>query len=129
MASEMVMAYGDHGLEPTPVEDVVEIEVFPTGPSNCVTPAMVRHLSKRGGRIPTRLIRVVKAKAGAKHANRAKYASVSFQCTPFVRYEADSGPVYGDRTSCYLCSIEDAHDPLWTSLPARSRARLIAAVG
>ncbi len=125
MATEMVMAIGDNGMELTPVEDVVGIQCVPdTG--GYVTPAFVRWLAQRGDRVPTRIRRINRA---GTRLNPKAFPYVEFDCTPYVRYTLDSGPVYGEWSSCCLRNLADAQDPLWATLPARSRARLVAAVG
>lgn len=126
MASEMVMAYGDHGLELTPVEDVVEIQVLPVGPRNAVIPASIRAIRRQGEMIPVRVRRVLKP---GTRLNKGAFACVEFECTPFTRYETDTGPVMGDWSSCWLRGRDDALDPLWQRLSQRDRRRLAAAVG
>ena len=55
MASEMVMAYGDNGLEPTPIEEAVSIGCIPGGRNNEWIPASVQWFSQiRSGAVPTR---------------------------------------------------------------------------
>jgi len=124
MASEMVMAYGDHGLEPTPATEVVEIAAIPAGAGNLVIPSTIRWLAQRGGHIPTRLLRVEKP----NKRNRAKHVYVTFQCTPFPRYELESGPVYGDWSGCSVRIAADVNDPLFLGLTDRERARIASAV-
>ncbi len=124
MAVEMVMAYGDDGLEPSPVEDVIEIECAPqTGGYS--TPGLVRWLAKRGGHVPTRIRRI---RRPGTRLNPTAFAYVEFDCTPFVRYVGESGPVYGHWSGCYVRNASEATDPLFSSLPAKSRARIVAAV-
>jgi len=52
MATEMVMAYGDNGLEPTPRNRAVEIPVLPLAPGNRPIPQTVRALRRA---LPARL--------------------------------------------------------------------------
>lgn len=126
MASEMVMAYGDHCLELTPTEDVVEIQVLPVGPGNAVIPASIRAIRRHGEMIPTGLRRVLKP---GTRLNRSDLAHVEFDCTPFTLYDTDAGPVRGNWSSCGLRGQEDACDPLWQELSERDRRRLLVAVG
>lgn len=125
MASEMVMAYGDHGLESTPVEEAVEIRALPVGAGNIVIPATLRFFRKSGGRVPTRLIRVEKPSA----RNGRKHVLVRFACAPFERYQTPEGvPVYGHEDACQVRNVNDALDPLFAGLTKRERARISRAV-
>ncbi len=122
MASEMVMAYGDHGLELTPEAETVAIRARPGGPNNEVLPASLRFLrGAQGGGTPTRLVRVERPRNGRS------YAYAKFECTPYVLYTLDSGPVYGTQTSCHIRNEADANDPLFARLTGRERARMAKA--
>lgn len=122
MASKSVMAYGDYGLELTPVEDVVDIGTVPIGAGNEVIPATIRWHAKY---VPTGLLAVEGAKT---RRNPSKYVHVKFSCTPFVRYTLDSGPVYGNWSSCIVRNSTDAADPLFAGLANSERARIARAV-
>ena len=126
MASEMVMAIGDTGRpEPTPVEDTVSIGFVPLGNRNIVTPATIAWFAEiRDGHVPTRLMRVERP----SKRNGLDHVKVTFQCTRFVRYTLDSGPVYGDWASCAVRDLEDARHPVFAGLTAAERARIERAV-
>ena len=126
MATEMVLAYGDSGMEPTPRNQVVEIECVPLGPDNLVGPAMVRWLAKRGGHMPTRVRRVLKPNT---RLNRMSHAYVEFDCTPFVLYTSDDGPVYGNWSGCYVRNPDEARDSVFDALPMNDKVRILTAVG
>lgn len=118
------MAFGDHGLELTPSEDVVEIACVPdTG--GYVVPAFVRWMAERGGHMPTRLRRI---RRPGTRLNPTAFAYVEFDCTQYVCYWLDSGPVYGDTCSCYVRNAKEAGDSLFDELTAKGRARIAAAV-
>lgn len=124
--AEMVMAIGDAGQhEPTPASEVVEIEAVPVGAGNAVIPATVRWFSsiRDGGCVPTRLRQVNKPKAGVR-----QFVRVEFDCTPFVRYDTDAGPVYGTWSSCMVRNLVDAADPIFDRLTPRERLRIRNAV-
>lgn len=124
MASEMVMAYGDNGLELTPVEETVSVGCIPAGRNNEWIPASVQWFSTiRSGCVPTRLLKV----RFPTKKNGLRYASINFACTPFVRYELDSGPVYGDWSSCCIRSLADATHPIFGGLSQHELARLVRA--
>lgn len=124
-AERMVMAYGDNGLELTPESEVVEIRVMPLGPGNVCIPATVEWASSiREGGIPLRLREVRQPTPESKHA----FVYVSFDCTPFVRCQLDSGPVYGEWSSCSLRNASDATHPIFSRLSPEERSRLLRAV-
>jgi hypothetical protein len=125
MASEMVLAYGDHGLELTPVKDVVEIGVLPVGPGNMAVPASLRFLRRPGEQVPTKLRRILKPRT---RLNKSAFPHIEFDCTPFQRYMTDAGPVMGHWSSCHLRGLVDATDPLWQMLSQRDKHRLLIAV-
>ncbi|WP_129136385.1 hypothetical protein [Luteimonas sp. YGD11-2] len=126
LASETVMAYGEHGLEPTAASDVVEISSPPLGAGNLVIPATHRWMRRRPGEgVPTRIRRVLRP---GTRLNRGAYPYIEFDCTPFERGMTDAGPIMGDWSGCSLRGRVDADDPLWAALPTRDRARLYAAV-
>lgn len=123
MASEMVMAHGDFGLELTPVEDVVGIDVLPVGPGGACTPACRRVLDRAmGGGVPTKLLRV---KMPNKRLGR-HWVSVRYACTPQPRYEG-SEDAYTE-SGCQVCSLSDVDDPLFAGLTVNERARIARAV-
>ena len=126
MASEMVMAIGDTGRpEPTPVEETVSIGFLPLGQRNIVIPATIAWFAEiRDGHVPTRLIRVERP----SKRKGLDYAKVTFQCTRFVRYTLDTGPVYGDTASCAVRDLDDARHPVFAGLTAAERARIERAV-
>lgn len=125
MASEMVMAYGDHGLEASPAEDVVTIGVLPMGPGNIMIPATQRYLRRAPGEgVPTKLIRVEKPNS----RNGRAHVLVRYECTPFVRYTTDEGPVYGTVSGCQVRNESDASDELFSRLTSAERRRIHRAV-
>lgn len=126
MASEMVMAIGDTGRpEPTPVEETVSIGFVPLGKRNMVTPATIAWFAEiHEGHVPTRLIRVERP----SKRNGLDHVKVTFQCTRFVRYTLDSGPVYGDTSGCMVRDLDDARHPVFAGLTAAERARIERAV-
>lgn len=125
MATEMVMAYGDHGLELTPVEDVVAIPVVPLGPKNEVLPVTLRFWKRHeSGGDPTRLLRVEKPSA----RSGGQYVYVRFECTPYVSYTTADGPVYRTERGCHVRNAADANDPFFAGLTSRERARIAKAV-
>lgn len=126
MASEMVMAYGDHGLEMTPVNEVVGIKALPVGPGNIAIPASIRALRRPGEKVPTKLRRVLKP---GTRLNKSAFVYVEFNCTPFQRCMTDTGPVMGHWSSCSLRGHVDATDPLWQELSQKDKNRLRMAVG
>ena len=104
MASEMVLAYGDNGLEPTPADQVVEIPVLALAPGNRPIPQTIRALGKPA---PARITGI--ARKG--------------EPWPYVSWrDAD-----GSRGGCYVRNTDEANDPLFACLPAASRARILAA--
>jgi len=121
----MVMAIGESGqYEPTPADEVVEIEAVPLGAGNIVIPATVRWQCRScSGGVPTRLRRVAKPKAGGP-----PWVYVEFDCTPFERFTLDTGPVMGDWSGCYVRNLADAADPILAGLSPRERARIRSAV-
>lgn len=112
VSEEMIMAYGDNGLEPTPADEIVWIPELPlarhpvTG-GNAVIPATIRALPQAYG-APKRLTGIRKSEG------------------PWPR--ASWRDANGQRGSCFLRNSADACDPLFASLPASSRARLVAAM-
>ena len=126
MASEMVLAYGDHGLEPTAIENIEEIAAVPLGAGNLVIPATHRWMRRvPGAGVPTRIRRVLKPRT---RLNKSAHAYVEFDCTPFERYVTNAGPVMGHWSGCCLRGRGDAEDSLWAALSVLDRARLYAAV-
>ncbi|MEN1958422.1 hypothetical protein [Luteimonas changyuni] len=124
MASEMVLAYGDHGLEPTSAGDVVEVPVMPeTG--GAATPAVLRLLN-RGGGVPTRLLRVERPSA----RNGRRHVLVRFECTPFAQYTRPDGmaTVLLYEWGCEVRNFAEARDPLFAGLTERERGRIARAV-
>ncbi len=125
MASEMVLAYGDHGLEPTPVEDVIEIGCIPLGAGNVVTPRARRYLQRSPGEgVPTKLLRVEKP----SKRNGLAHVLVRYECTPLMQYMTDEGPKYLHRWGCQVPTLDDAADPLFDGLTEREKARIARAV-
>jgi len=124
MTCEMVLANGENGLELTPIEETVSIDVVPLGQGNVIIPATVRFISTtRQGGIPTRLLRI----RLPTEKNGLTYAQVRFECTPFVRYEWKGKTVYGDWSSCAVRNMTDADDPIFSRLTLRDRARITRA--
>lgn len=124
MASEMVMAYGDNGMELVPASEVVEIRPFPIGVGNIVIPASNRFLNeRRGGGVPTRLLSI---RRPSTTRNPRPFPLVEYECTPYARWDGDASP----RTvsACYLQGERDAGDPLFRNLPASDLQRLRRAV-
>lgn len=122
----IVMAVGDSGrLEPMRESETVTIKAVPRAAGNMVIPATVRWFSsiRGGGCIPTRLRYVRKPKAGVRDC-----VQVEFDCTPFLRYTLDSGPVFGDWSSCMVRDLTDARDPIFDGLTPREKARIVRAV-
>ena len=120
---KMVEAYGDHGLEFVSEEEVVKICCVPLGSCNEIIPATIRHLSttrEGGGHIPERIRRI----RWPTVANGRRYASVEFDCTPFVRYTMDRGPVFGYWAGCCVRNMRDAQDPIFSSLTIKERRRI-----
>ena len=120
------MAIGDTGREElTPVAETVAVEFVPLGSRNVVTPDTIAWLANmRGGQVPTRLVRVERP----SKRNGYDFVKVTFQCTRFVRYELDDGPVYGDTSSCMVRNLADARHPVFAGLTAADRARIDRAV-
>lgn len=104
--SGMVMAWGDNGLEATPSDEVVVIPALPLAPGNKMIPATIRALPNTYG-TPRRLVGI----------------ATKSQPWPRVRWRDERGKV----ASCYVRSKAEAADPLFDSLPERSRQRIIAA--
>jgi hypothetical protein len=98
----MVMAWGDNGMEPTPASEVVMIEVLPLAEGNRSIPATLRSLRFQ----PVRLVGI----------RRAGYE------WPLVRMAAADGY----QLSCFVRNEQDAADPVFSGLPAHSRARIAA---
>lgn len=124
MASEMVMAHGDNGMELVPASEVVEIRPLPMGPGNIPVPAGVRFLNeRRGGGVPTRLLGI---RRPSTKRNPRPFPFVEYECTPYPRWDVDPTP----RTAscCYLTREQDAADPLFDRLPEKDQQRLRAAV-
>ncbi len=107
MATQMVAAHGDNGLELVPASEAVAIPVAPMGPDNLATPASIRYFHLAFGK-PVRLTGI------RRHANGWIGA----------RWRDDRGEV----GFCTVRNAQEARDPLFDSLPAKSRARLVAAV-
>lgn len=105
MANEMVMAYGDTGMESTPLNQVAEIPVLPLAPGNRSIPATIRAL-RRGA--PARLTGI-------------RRAGLDW---PLICWRDASG----NRGCCYVRTESEARDPLFASLSESSRARILAAV-
>ncbi|WP_111266320.1 hypothetical protein [Marilutibacter maris] len=124
METKMVMAIGDSGAELTPANEAVEIPVLPMGPGNIVIPASIRFMASRGGYVPTKLRRVLRPNT---RLNKSEFARIEFDCTPFVRYETDAGPVMGDWTSCFIRDRVDAEDRLFAGLSGEERDRIFEA--
>lgn len=103
----MVLAYGDHGLEPTPADEVTEIPVFPVGPGNTAIPASVRFLaSRRGVSYAARRLTGIRTKGRA---------------FPLVTWRDANG----ERHSCCICNEADANDTIFQSLSPTSKIRLL----
>lgn len=122
-ADDIVMAWGGNGLEPTPRGEIVEIEPVPLGPGNLVTPVTWRWLhglKGHEGGIPTRLKRVRRCTSDEGF----RYIGVDYECTPFVSYSLDSGPVYGHGATCAVYSGAHATDAFWDRLTTGERARI-----
>lgn len=105
MASEMVMAIGDHGMEPTPAADVVEIPALQFAPGNRPIPQTIRALRRPA---PARLTGI-----GRKMGP-----------WPYLSWRDAEGA----RGGCYVRNADEARDVLFDGLPASSRARILAAV-
>jgi hypothetical protein len=111
LRAALVLAHGDRGLEPTRVDDVVEIRAFPVGPGNIAIPASVRTLaSMRGACYDAHRLNGIRTKG-------RKYPLVTWR------------DAQHERHSCCVRNETDAGDPLFASLAEKSRARLFAAVG
>lgn len=125
-AERMVWAHGDNGMELCPEGEVIVIKPIPLGRNNMITPETVAWLSsiRNGGGVPMKLREIIVP----SHESDNKAVRVAFDCTPFERYRDDTGPVHGDRSSCYLCNAADAQHPIFDRLPKEDRARLLAAV-
>ncbi len=123
-SSEMVLAYGENGLEPTPRDEVIEIEEVPLGAKNLVIPATVSWLTTiRACGVPTRIRRILRPNSKRAHA------VVEFDCTPFERFINDDGtPFMGDWSSCCVRHLQDARHAVFAGLTARERTRIARAV-
>jgi hypothetical protein len=104
---EMVMAWGERGLKPTPATEAVGIPVLPLAEGNKSIPATIRLLSHIFA-TPRRLSGI-----------RTKGLQ-----WPLVTWR----DVNGKRASCYVRHVNDARDPLFNSIAESSRARILAAV-
>lgn len=128
MASEMVMAHGDIGMELVPASEVVEIRAFPMGPGNIPVPAGVRFLNERhGGGVPTRLLGI---RRPSTKRNPRPFPFVEYECTPYPLWDGDPSP--RTASGCYLTRERDAADPLFDSLSEKDLQRLrraVAAIG
>lgn len=124
---DSVMAWGDNGFEPTPRSETVEIMSIPVGPGNLITPITHRflhELSGHEGAVPTKLSRVRRCKSD----DGFEHVSVEFECTPYVRYTLDSGPVFGHHSCCAAYKTNHAADPMWSRLTPRERGRIRNAI-
>lgn len=124
-SADMVLAYGENGLEPTPADEVVWIEEIPLGEDNIVVPATVRWLStiRSGGGIPTRLRKIQRPNS------RRPHVLVEYDCTPFERIQnSDGTPVMGDWSSCYVRHLQDARDAIFNGLTDNERSQIAHAV-
>ncbi|MGE4070809.1 MAG: hypothetical protein AB7E72_06495 [Lysobacterales bacterium] len=121
---DMVLAYGDNGLELTPRDEVIELGEVPLGQQNLVVPATVRWLSTiRAGGVPVRLRKI------QRPSKSRPYAVVEFDCTPFARFMNDDGsPFLGDWSSCCVRHLQDARHEIFSGLADRERARIARAV-
>lgn len=122
--TELILAYGERGLEPTPRGEVIEIEAVPLGEQNVVVPATVRGLSTiRSGGVPTRIRKVWRP------SSKRAYVVVEFDCTPFPRFTNAAGsPVLGDWSSCCVRHLQDARHEIFDGLTDRERSRIARAV-
>lgn len=120
MAAEMVMAWGDAGLEAVPADEVVTIKAFPLGEGNTVIPATIRCMAQKGGLIPTRLRAVY---SPGTRRNPGRFSYVEFDCTPFAR----GGGALGYWNGCAVRNERDACDPLWATLTRAERNRIMRA--
>lgn len=110
---KLISAIGDTGVEQVPTSMTVPVAAVPLGDGNTVVPATLRWQSAfRSGGIPTRVRRI---KWPTKR-NGLRFASVEFDCTPFVRYTLDTGPIYGDWSGCCVRNLGDAFDPVFDGL-------------
>lgn len=123
VTNDIVMAWGENGLEPTPRGETVEIAPIPVGPGNLVTPVTQRWLhglKDREGGIPTRIKRVRRR----TNDEGFRYIGVDYECTAFVSYTLDSGPVYGHDGTCAVYSGAHATDAFWDRLTTGERTRI-----
>lgn len=118
-----VLAIGDSGtLEPTMTSKAVDIGCIPLGACNEKIPGTVRYWAAKndGEGIPTRVRRI----GWPTQKNGQRYAYLEFDCTPFVRYTLDSGPVYGHWQSCCVRNMHDAADSIFSGLTSMERKRI-----
>jgi hypothetical protein len=106
MTARAVMAIGEAGLQLTPASKAVGVPVALTGPGNTATPDSIRYLRIFGA--PKRLTR----------ASRHENGRVD------VRWVDEKG----EAGWCVVITERDALDPLFDSLPAKSRARILDAL-
>jgi len=123
-AEEMVMAWGENGLEPTPASQVVMIEALPVGEGNLVIPATLRSLGRGcadGRYVPIRLLAI---EMPTKRNGRS-YVRVCFATQRHLKWTTPSGePVYGERSEVAVRNKGDAFDALFAGLTPRERVRI-----
>ena len=127
MSAERIMwAHGENGLELCPESEVIEIKPIPLGRGNIVVPETVAWLSsiRDGGGVPTKLREIAQPSPESDH----KAVRVTFDCTPIERYRLDSGPVYGEWSSCYVRNAVDVRHPIFNRLTTDERQRMLQAV-
>lgn len=120
MAREMVLAYGDNGLEMTSARDTVEIPVL----GKTITPAVKRHLLRGRGGVPIRLLRVESPNA----RNGLPHVYVRYECTPFPRWTEANASVLGYESGCQVRSEVDMQDPHFDNFSTREKQRIVRAV-
>lgn len=128
--SAQLMAIGDSGRpEPATPDGAHAPRALPLGPRNSVTPASIRFVYWGRPGNECRAVRVKRVHRPYTRCNRGPFFKVVFECTPFTRATLPEGPLMADEKHVALPLPDDAHDPLWATLPARDRARLHKAMG
>lgn len=128
--SPQLMAIGDSGRpEPATLDDAHVPRALPVGPRNAVTPASIRFVYWGRPGNECRAVRVKRVHRPYTRCNRGPFVKVVFECTPFTRATLPEGPLMAEEKHVALPLPDDAHDPLWATLPARDRARLHKAMG
>jgi len=94
-----------------------------------VTPASIRFIHRGRPGDDCRAVCVKRIHRPCTRCNRGPFVKMVFECTPFTRAALSEGPLMADEKHVALTLPDDAHDPLWATLPARDRGRLHKAVG